>query len=200
MQGRISEILAANGFYETLSLSLTKPSYHDAIRSSLPGLDVTLLNPLSEDLSVMRQTLLFSALETLVYNLNRRQKDLKIFEFGKVYHRRDAEDGSRKYIETQRLSLAMVGNQQAESWVQKTQPLAFHDLAAAVRQVLSSMRIKNVEQQSADSVLFQYGLTFLVNKKPIVSLGQISTKLTRLVDIKQPVFYADFDWQAMVKL
>lgn len=200
LQSRISQVLAANGFYETLTLSLTRPAYHEAIRPILPGPDVTLLNPLSEELSVMRQSLLFSALETLVYNLNRRQKDLKIFEFGKVYHRRDAEDGSRKYIESQRLSLAMVGNQQTESWLQKTQPIAFHDLAAAVQRVLSAIRVKTVEQQPADSTLFQYGLTYVVNKKPIVSLGQVHPKLTRLVDIKQPVFYADFDWQALVKL
>lgn len=200
LQSRISQVLAGNGFYEILTLSLTRPAYHNAIRSILPGTDVTLLNPLSEELSVMRQTLLFSALETLVYNINRRQRDLKLFEFGKVYHRRDNEDGSSKYIESARLSLAMVGNLQAESWVQKPQPVAFHDLATAVQRVLSALRIKNYEQQAADSTLFQYGLTLLVNKKPIVSFGQVNTKLTKLVDIKQPVFFADFDWQALVKL
>jgi len=198
LQARISQMLAANGFYETLSLSLTRPAYHDAIRATLPGADVTMLNPLSEELSVMRQSMLFSSLETLVYNLNRRQKDLKIFEFGKVYHRRDTEAG-HKYIENQRLSLAMVGNQQSESWLQKSQPLSFHDLAAAVQRVLTSLRIKGFEQQPADAALFQYGLTYVVNKKPIVSLGLVNPKLARLVDCKQQVFYADFDWQALVK-
>ncbi|OIN56546.1 phenylalanine--tRNA ligase subunit beta [Arsenicibacter rosenii] len=199
LQARISAMLASNGFIETLTLSLTRPAYHEAIRETLPGTDVTLLNPLSEELSVMRQSMLFSSLETLVYNLNRRQKDLKIFEFGKVYHRKDTDHG-RRYVETPRLSLALVGSQQGESWIQKSQPVSFQDLAAAVQRVLSALRIKQIDQQPADTALFQYGLTYLTNKKPIVSFGLVHPKLTKLVDIKQPVFYADFDWQALVKL
>lgn len=204
-QSRVGQLMAANGFYEILTLSLTRPNYHDAIRATLPGSDVTLLNPLSDELSVMRQTLLFSALETLVYNLNRRQRDLKTFEFGKVYHK--TESGSdqagqsvSKYIERMRLSLAMVGNQEAESWLEKGRPVAYHDLATAVQRVLNLFRIKQVDTQPADSTLFQYGLTYLVNKKPLVSLGLVQPKLTRLVDLKQPIFYADFDWHLLLKL
>ncbi|AKD54324.1 phenylalanine--tRNA ligase subunit beta [Spirosoma radiotolerans] len=199
-QSRVSQLMAANGFYEILTLSLTRPAYNDAIRQSLTGDDVTLLNPLSDDLSVMRQTLLFSSLETLVYNLNRRQKDLKTFEFGKVYHKVKLEDGSPKYVERMRLSLAMIGNQNPESWLQKGQPVAYHDLATAVQRVLNLFRIKSFETQPADTTLFQYGLTYVVNKKPLVSLGLVNAKLTKLVDLKQPVFYADFDWQALLKL
>ena len=199
-QSRVSQLMAANGFYEILTLSLTRPTYHDAIRSSLPGDDVTLLNPLSDELSVMRQTMLFSSLETLVYNLNRRQKDLKTFEFGKVYHKVKLEDGATKYVERMRLSLAMLGNQQAESWLQKGQPVAYHDLATAVQRVLNLFRVRSFDTQPADRTLFQYGLTYVVNKKPLVSLGLVHPKLTKLVDLKQPVFYADFDWQALLKL
>lgn len=199
-QSRVGQLLAANGFYEILMLSLTRPSYHDAIRSSFPNEDVTLLNPLSDDLSVMRQTLLFSSLEALVYNINRRQKDLKLFEFGKVYHKVKLEDESTKYVERMRLSIAITGNQYAESWLQKNQSLLYHDLAAAVQRVLNLFRVKSFETQPVDSTLFQYGLTYIVNKKPLVSLGLVQPKLTKLVDIKQPVFYADFDWQALLKL
>ncbi|GAB2603256.1 phenylalanine--tRNA ligase subunit beta [Spirosoma areae] len=199
-QNRVGQLMAANGFYEILTLSLTRPAYHEAIRSSLPGPDVTLLNPLSDELSVMRQTLLFSALETLVYNLNRRQKDLKTFEFGNVYHKHQLEDGSTKYVEQMRLSLAMTGNQQGESWLQKGQPVVYHDLSTAVQRVLNLFRIKPFDTQPADATLFQYGLTYVVNKKAVVSLGLIQPKLTKLVDLKQPVFYADFDWQALLKL
>lgn len=201
LQGRIGQLLAGNGFFEIMSLSLTRPAYHEAIRSALPGADVTLLNPLSDELSVMRQTLLFSALEALVYNLNRRQKDLKFFEFGKVYRQKETGEGAsgRKYVETMRMSLAMVGNQQAETWQQKAQPVAFHDLATAVQRVLSSLRVRSFETQPTDSPLFQYGLTYVVNKKPIVSLGLVNSKLAKLADVKQPVFYADFDWQALMK-
>ncbi|SFD31477.1 phenylalanine--tRNA ligase subunit beta [Spirosoma endophyticum] len=199
-QSRVGQLMAANGFYEILTLSLTRPSYNDAVRSSLPGADVTLLNPLSEELSVMRQTLLFSALETLVYNLNRRQKDLKTFEFGKVYSKVQLDEGQSKYVERMRLSLAIVGNQEPESWLQKSQPVAYHNLATAVQRILNLFRIKSFDTQSADPTFFQYGLTYVVNKKPLVSLGLVQPKLTKLVDLKQPVFYADFDWQALLKL
>ncbi|MCY7355994.1 MAG: phenylalanine--tRNA ligase subunit beta [Rudanella sp.] len=199
LQGRLGEMLAGNGFFEIMSLSLTRPAYHEAIRSVLPGADVTLLNPLSDELSVMRQSLLFSTLEAMVYNLNRRQKDLKFFEFGKVYHQKETAEGTRKYVESMRMSLAMVGNQQAETWQQKSRPVAFHDLAMAVQRVLSSLRVRSFETQPTDSPLFQYGLTYVVNKKPMVSLGLVNPKLTKLADLKQPVFYADFDWQALMK-
>lgn len=195
LQFRIGQLLAANGFYETITNSMTRPAYHEAIRAGLPGEDVVLLNPLSEELSVMRQTLLFSTLETLVYNLNRRQKDLKIFEFGKVYHKREG-----KYIENNRFSLALTGNAQAESWQQKGTAVTYHELAATVQRVLHTLRIRNYDTQPADTSLFQYGLTYLVNKKPIVSLGLVNPKLAKLVDLKQPVYYADFDWKALVRL
>ena len=198
-QNRVGQLMAANGFNEILTLSLTRPAYHDAIRSSLPGADVTLLNPLSDELSVMRQTLLFSSLETLVYNLNRRQKDLKLFEFGKVYHKATGENGTTKYVERMRLSATMTGNQQAETWQQKDQPVAFHDLAAVVQRVLNLFRIKSVETQPADTALFDYGLMYLINKKPVGSIGLVKAALTKLVDLKQPVFYADFDWNALMK-
>ncbi|GAB3888111.1 phenylalanine--tRNA ligase subunit beta [Spirosoma agri] len=199
-QSRVGQLLAANGFYEILTLSLTRPAYNDAIRSTLTGSDVTLLNPLSDELSVMRQTLLFSALETLVYNLNRRQKDLRTFEFGKVYSRTQSEEGVSKYAERMRLSLALVGNQESESWLQKGQSVVYHDMATAVQRVLNLFRVKQIDTQPADPALFQYGLTYLVNKKPLVSLGLVHPKLTKLVDLKQPVFYADFDWSALLKL
>ncbi|WP_234734959.1 phenylalanine--tRNA ligase subunit beta [Tellurirhabdus bombi] len=200
LQARASQVLAANGFYETITNSLTRPALHDAIRPALAGQDVTILNPLSEELSVMRQTLLFSGLETLAYNLNRRQKDLKIFEFGKIYSR--AEE---KYVEKKRLGLWLVGNEQSETWLEKGRPVQFHDLAMAVQKILASLRIKvtdsePVEDRPEVSALFQYGLTYRVNKKPVVTLGLVKRNLTKLADLKLPVFYADFDWQYILKL
>lgn len=193
---RIANLLAANGFNEAMTNSLTKPSYNDAVRASLPGEDVPMLNPLSEDLSVMRQTMLFSGLETLAYNLNRRQRDLKICEFGKTYHK--MPEG--KYKELSHLVLLMAGHQQAESWMANDQKLAFHDLAAKVQLVLSAMRVQNIEKQEiTDKTIFEYGLTYNLKKKPIVSFGQVKGKLAKILDIKQPVFYADFDWAYLLK-
>ena len=206
LQGRVGQVLAANGFVETMSLSMTRPAYHEAIRASLPLADVRLLNPLSDELSVMRQTMLFSMLEAVVYNLNRRQRDLKLFEFGKVYGSSSAETESgtsKKYHESSRLALAMVGDQTAESWQQKGQSVAFHNLKAAVHTVLASLRIGPTDQQPANqpgqTSLFDYGLTYTINKKPIVTFGLVSVKLAKLADAKQPVYYADFDWAFLTK-
>lgn len=193
---RIANLLAANGFNESMSNSLTKPLYNDAVRASLPGEDVIMLNPLSEDLLVMRQTMLFSGLETVSYNLNRRQRDLKICEFGKTYHK--MPEG--KYKELSHLALFLAGNQQAESWLEKDQKLIFHNLAGMVHLVLNAMRVQNVEKQEIqDKTIFEYGLTYTLKKKPIVSFGQVKGKLTKILDIKQPVFYADFDWTYLLK-
>lgn len=192
---RIANLLAANGFNETMTNSLTKPTYNDAVRGSFVGEDVVILNPLSEDLSVMRQTMVFSGLESLAYNLNRRQRDLKLCEFGKTYHKVEG-----KYKELSHLVLLMAGHQQAESWVAKDQKLVFHDLAAQVHLVLSAFRVHNVEKQElTDKSVFEYGLTYTVKKKPVVSFGQVRSKLTKMLDIKQPVFYADFDWAYLLK-
>ncbi len=192
---RIANLLAANGFNETMTNSLTKPIYNDAVRGSFVGEDVVILNPLSEDLSVMRQTMVFSGLESLAYNLNRRQRDLKLCEFGKTYHKVEG-----KYKELSHLVLLMAGHQQAESWVAKDQKLAFHDLAAQVHLVLSAFRVHNVEKQElTDKSVFEYGLTYTVKKKPVVSFGQVRSKLTKMLDIKHPVFYADFDWAYLLK-
>ncbi len=204
LQARIAQLLAGNGFMETMTLSFSRPAFQDALRPTLPGEDVRLLNPLSEELSVMRQTMLFSLLETLVYNLNRRQKDLKIFEFGKTYHQQPAQGttngGPAKYMETPHLALALTGNFTSESWQQKGQPVQFHDLAGLVQRVLAALRIRHYDTQPADFTLFQYGLTYTVRKKPVVSLGLVHQKLTKLADVKQAVFYADFDWAALLKL
>lgn len=203
LQARIGQVLAANGFVEAMSLSMTRPAYHDAIRASLPLADVRLLNPLSDELSVMRQSMLFSVLEALVYNLNRRQRDLKLFEFGKVYGssqtENESEAPSKKYHESPRLALAMVGDQTAESWQHKGQSVAFHDLKAAVHTVLASLRIQPTDQQPADVTLFQYGLTYTVNKKPIVTFGLVQPKVAKLADAKQAIYYADFDWALLTK-
>ncbi|CCG99387.1 phenylalanyl-tRNA synthetase, beta subunit [Fibrella aestuarina BUZ 2] len=203
LQARIGTVLAATGFVEAMSLSMTRPAYHEAIRATLPLADVRLLNPLSEELSVLRQSMVFSMLDALVYNLNRRQRDLSLFEFGKVYGSSvstgDNGTGATKYHESPRLALVMAGNTTAETWQQPGKAVAFHDMAAAVNRVLSSLRIKPTDQQPADPTLFQYGLTYTLGKKPVVTFGLLNPKLAKLADAKVPVYYADFDWALLTK-
>ena len=194
LQFRLIDLLAANGFNEIQTLSITRPSYNEALTAIAKGDEVKLLNPLSEELSVLRQSLLLTGMESVAYNINRRQKDLKLFEFGRSYFKK--ED---KYKENKHLGIWMTGNRQNESWTSPNTPLTFHDLALVVQKVLKAMKVTKFDTQEADSAVFQYGLTYLVNKKPIVSLGLVKPQLAKLADVKQAVFYADFDWEYLLK-
>lgn len=191
---RVSQQLAANGYNEMINNSLTKPGPQASISGSLAGETVSILNYLSEDLSVMRQTLLFSGLEVVAYNSNRRQRDLKLFEFGKTYHLIDG-----KYKEKERLSLFLSGNIQEESWFEKSREVVFHDLSAAVNQILGGLKIKNLEKAEVDAAIFQYGITLTLNRKPVVHFGLLKPSLVKKADIKATVFFADFDWEFILK-
>lgn len=191
---RAAELLAANGFNEMINNSLTKPDYVPFLGEEAQGTTVKILNYLSEDLSVMRQSLVFSGLEVIAYNINRRQRDLKLFEFGKTY-----QQANGKYSEKERLSVFLTGKVNEESWNAKAREITFHNLASIVSQVLSALKIKNVERGQADHALFQYGLTLSLNRKPVVTLGLLKTVITKKADIKAPVFYADFDWDYILR-
>ena len=191
---RLSELLAANGYNEIITNSLTKPEPQASLGESMFGNPVKILNYLSEDLSVMRQTLIFSGLEVVSYNSNRRQRDLKLFEFGKTYHELNG-----KYSEKERLALFISGNVQEESWLEKSRDVTFHDLAASVNQILSAMKVKNVEKEAADTNIFQQGITLTLNKKPLVTFGLLKPAITKKGDVKAPVYFADFDWDYLMR-
>lgn len=196
LQLRITQSLAARGFQEIITNSLTKPAYAEALRpfGYAPGEDVPILNKLSEDLGVMRQTLLFSGLEALAYNINRRQKNLRTFEFGKLYYKKEG-----RYAEKNRFSLLITGSKQAESWQSPTRPVEFQDLSAAVNQVLSQLNVKHFVSRPLEQGVWQYGLSYQVNQKEVVLFGLLNAQLARLADVKQAVFYADFDWDSLSK-
>lgn len=191
---RVSEALVANGFLEILNNSLTKAQPQQQIKDSLYGNAVAILNYLSEDLSVMRQTLLFSGLETLAYNINRRQKNLKMFEFGKSYHEVEG-----KFTEKNHLAIFLTGNKNEETWFAKARAVEFHDLAGFVQQVLSLLRVGKLETREADTHVFSYGQTYLLNTKPLVSFGKVQPSLSNSADVKADVFYADFDWDLLLR-
>jgi phenylalanyl-tRNA synthetase beta chain len=191
---RVAELLAANGFNEMINNSLTKPDYVSLLGEDAANSTVKILNYLSEDLSVMRQSLIFSGLEVIGYNINRRQRDLKLFEFGKTYNLING-----KYSEKERLAVFLTGNIQDESWIAKSKETVFHDLAAVVSKVLSSMKIRSAEKQEADPAIFQYGLTLTLNKKPLVTFGLLKASIIKKTDVKAPVLYADFDWEYLVR-
>jgi phenylalanyl-tRNA synthetase beta chain len=193
-QFRITQLLAGAGLQEIFSNSLTKPAYAEAIKESLPGSNVEILNKLSEDLGVLRQTMLFSGLEALAYNVNRRQRDLGFFEFGKTYHRLP-----EKIAEKNHLAVFITGNEKAESWQQKSRAVSFHTLGSIVRQVLLKMNVRTPDVKDADHAALAYGLTYTVNKREVVTFGLVKPQLAKLCDLKQAVFYADFDWDYLLK-
>ncbi len=194
LQFKIIDLLSGNGFNEIQTLSITKPAYNQAAKSLAKGEEITLLNPLSEELSVLRQNLLMSGLESLAYNINRRQKDLKLFEFGRSYFKKEG-----KYKENKHLGLWLTGNQSAETWLSVSRSVAFHDLAMAVQKIFKAMKVNHFETSEADNQIFQYGLSYSINKKPVVSFGLVRNSICKIADIKQAVFFADFDWEYLLK-
>jgi phenylalanyl-tRNA synthetase beta chain len=192
LQKLTGSLLAATGFHEILTNSMTKPAY--AAYLGIADKSVEVLNKLSEDLAVMRQSLLFSGLEVLNYNLNRRQKNLKVFEFGKVYSK---EEG--KYKESNRLSLLITGNLQAESWAAPNKEADFYYLNGVVQKILQKLQIADAKQQPSTELYLAQGVDYVKNNKVLVSLGKVQDKALKLADIKQPVYHAIFDADALLK-
>jgi phenylalanyl-tRNA synthetase beta chain len=188
VQSLLSDLLTANGFNEIMSNSLTKSAYS-------PDLDkaVKILNPLSNDLDVMRQTMLYSGLEAVNYNINRRSADLKLYEFGKVY-----ELGETKYIEPQRFAVFLTGAAGNEQWNQKSTPASFYNLKAIVDGIISKLNIKDVEVDDATGGELAYGLTYKKTNKTLVSFGSVSAASLKKADITQEVFYADFNFDVLL--
>ncbi|MFN3315933.1 MAG: phenylalanine--tRNA ligase subunit beta, partial [Raineya sp.] len=198
LQNKIIDLLTANGFYEVVTNSLTKPQYAKALKMN-ENENVVILNPLSEELEVLRQSLVFSGLEVLAYNLNRKQKDLKIFEFGKVY-RKKAESGSvtEKYQENTKLAIFITGNKLTDTWQETPQKADFYTLAGIVEKVLQALRINYKKQTNKNPEIFALGLAYEQKSYTFAQIGQLQTHLLKTADLKNPVWYAELDWDWLV--
>lgn len=195
LQAKIGDQLASMGFFEIMTNSLGSPDYSSLLSEKEVGEAISMLNPLSKELSVMRQSMLFSGLEALAYNINRKKPNLKFFEFGKTYH----QEGSKK-IENKHLSLFVTGNRNNGSWIGGENKSDFFFLKAVVENVLERLGIaQSVPSPSENSVLSE-GITLSANSKPLVSLGLVKKSLLKQVGIKQEVLYVDFDWDRVLAL
>jgi phenylalanyl-tRNA synthetase beta chain len=199
LQQRLAHGLVTQGFLEIMTNTLTAPRYADAVAGLERDKRVYILNKLSEELEVMRQTPLFSGLEAIAYNINRRQKDLRFFEFGKAYHRNPEADAEasvdQKYRQQTLLSLWLTGNSTAESWQNPTKALSFHEAAGVVVRLLEQLNLQGqLNTQDAPTDLFEYGLTWMYRKHPVAKLGLVKKSLAKQLDIKQEVWYAELDW------
>ncbi len=202
LEERLGNFLVANGFNESMSLSLTKESYH-----SSPENLVHVINPLSNDLNVLRGNMLFGGLEALNYNINRKQNNLKLYEIGKTYHTRPNEPGSDvvdqtkefKYIETKQLTLFVTGSAFKENQFGLNNEVNLSYLKSVVENLLRTIGVADFASDESDHSYLEYGLRYLSNKNILVEFGSVNKTTLSKLDVKQNVFYAQFNWDALIK-
>ncbi len=197
--------LAATGYTEIMSNSLTKAAYYDGLTSYKAENCVKIMNPLSADLNVMRQTLLFNALEAIELNVNHRNADLKLFELGNCYfcnaEATDAEKPLAKYSETYRIAIAVTGNDATPSWNAKGAKASFYTLRAAVEKLLRrfGIDIYTLRCESSQSDLFSDGIAYTQGPRTVIEMGIVSPALLRRFDLKQSVYFAEIDFDLIVR-
>lgn len=186
--------LVGKGFSEIMSNSLTTAKYTEFSNTISAENQVEMLNPLSQDLAVMRQSMLFSGLESIAYNLNRKNENLKFFEFGKTYHKY-----TEKYEEPKHLSLLVTGNKSLESWTNAIEKTNFFYFKGIVESILQRLGIKSTTIKTAKSSVFNEAITIFYNKKALVSFGTVQKSILKKFDIEQEVLFADFNWDEMLE-
>ena len=195
VQNIIANQLCSLGFNEMMANSLTTPDYVKLSENLKEEFNVLMLNPLSNDLSAMRQSLLFSALEAVSFNINRKRSDLKFFEFGKTYHKLPAS-----YDEEKHLTLTVTGNRNNETWIKPQEKSDFYLFKGYVLAVLSRLGIdKKVISVPFENDIFAEGLALAIGKEIIVEFGSVKKSILKHFDIKQEVLYADFNWGKIQK-
>ncbi|MDD2986676.1 phenylalanine--tRNA ligase subunit beta [Flavobacterium sp.] len=195
VQNIIANQLNSLGFHEMMANSLTTPDYVQLSESLKEEHNVMMLNPLSHDLSAMRQTMLFSGLEAVSYNINRKNGDLKLFEFGKSYHKLLSGHEENKH-----LTLFLTGNRQKEGWNSTQKTSDFFLFKGYVDSVFSRLTLPKTQSVPVASDLFGEGVALAVGQDILVELGTVKKSILKHFDIKQEVFYADFNWELILKL
>jgi phenylalanyl-tRNA synthetase beta chain len=156
-------------------------------------LDVEILNKQSEELGVLRQTLLFTGLEVVAHNINRRQTDLKLFEFGKVY----AKD-LNKYSEKFLLSIWATGNYESDNWNNKNRPLEFHDFYSVILKIINKFIGERYSSETFRDEVFRHGLLIKIENHNLAKLGQLNEKTLNLAGLKQDTFYCEIDFEWLI--
>lgn len=187
--------LVSQGFYEIMANSLTSPAYSDLISDLNKTQQVQILNPLSSDLAAMRQTLLFGGLESMAYNINRKNTDLKYFEFGKTYAKTLSG-----YEEYKHLALFATGNASQINWNNKAAAVDFFLFKGYIDALLQRLGINKLVSMPNESDQFSEGLVYFLGDRKIVSFGSLKKSILKHFDIKQEVFFADFNWNAILSV
>ena len=195
LENIIANQLTTLGFNETMANSLTKEEYSSFSENLKSEFNVTMLNPLSNDLKVMRQSLLFSGLESISYNLNRKNNSLKLYEFGKTYHKYE-----KGYQEDKHLTIFVSGARTKDSWTSLTQNSEFFYLKGIVMSILERIGVTNIKTSPVKTDVFSEGIVLSLGKNKLVEFGVIKKKLLKEFGIKQEVLFADFDWTSILSI
>ncbi len=195
IQNRLAQQLTGQGYFEILNNSLTAQQNSALIADLDPNKDVALLNPLSQDLGVMRQSMIFGVLQSMAFNLNRKVGGLRVFEFGKTYRH-----GETSYEECDTLALGLAGKSNEEHWSAKSEAMSFFELKSIVHQLLQSLGISISSEETCTLSLWQEGLTAYCGEKELVHYGLVQQKLSKAFDVDVPVLYAEFNWAAIKAL
>ncbi len=198
----VSEQLVGEGFNEILNNSLSKSAYYDN-QDTL----VKIMNPLSTDLNVMRQTLLYGGLESIQYNVNRKRQNLRFFEFGNVYtfspEKQNDDDPMQAYKEQYHCGLWVTGKRIEGSWAHQNEDSTFYELSACVENILRRIGVKPgmIVRKKSENAIFSSGLA-IENRggKLLIEMGIISKKLQKQFGLDNPVYYAELNWTALMKV
>jgi phenylalanyl-tRNA synthetase beta chain len=200
----ISDFLSSCGFNEIMSNSLTKMSYYQNCESFPASRCVNILNPLSQDLGCMRQTLLFGGLEAVIYNTNRKNPDLKLYEFGNCYFAEAPHKGQvlKGITEKQQLALFITGDNVTGNWNTPVHPSTFFSLKAFSENVLKRLgiHVSSLTITEIQNDIFAEGLSYSTGKTLLAETGVVHPKLLKQFDIKTPVYYANFCWDTVMRL
>lgn len=205
-QNIISEQLTANGFYEIMNNSFSKSQYYDNLTTYPAKHNVSVMNALSNDLNVMRQTLLFGGLESMAYNINRQNGNLKFYEFGNCYRystdsKSEGNDPLDAYTQSEHLGLWITGKKLVQSWLHKEEKTSFYDLKAYMQNILLRLGIKKLSVKEIENDIFVQALEYsTASGKRLAVAGIVSKDILKIFDIKDEVFYADILWDEALAL
>ena len=207
MQNLISEQLTAAGYHEIMNNSLTSSNYYEGLESVPVDHCVRLMNPLSGDLNVMRQTLLFGGLESLARNINRKNANLRMYEFGDLYHFNADTDNSEvalaPYTEHQALGIWLTGNNHGDNWADAVRPLSVYDLKAAVENIFRRLGISEKEWvgEQTESDLLAPALSYKNRGGKLVGeLGVVNAEVAKKFDVEQEEYFAQFNWNVLCRI
>jgi phenylalanyl-tRNA synthetase beta chain len=193
IQNKIGALLTSLGFHEMLCNSLTSPKHIDLSDSLNEEHNVSMLNPLSQDLAVLRQSMIFGGLEVLAYNNNRKTNNVKMFEFGKTYHNYPTGKAEKKH-----LSLLISGTKTEGSWNNTAVKSDYFYTKGVVTAILERLGIENYSEKGLKSDLFSEGISLVKNNQVLVEFGVVAKKLASQLEVDIETHYADFHWDSIL--